>query len=435
MNRVLLSIFSITLFLSCSDIEPDDSGSKSYVTTEAASNLSSSGATLSGSMNGISYSDIAMGKYGVLYIRESDMDGDAEAMFREYQQGGSLPSGCYVKHGVVLQVGSKFSIEVNDFSPNQKIYYCAIFEKSDGTRYIGSILNFSTNPFNPTVETGDTLSVRFNVATLSGLVEVSTVDRGNCSFGIIWSDQDTPTSISGHIVPKPWYDVTDGAFDVKISGLSANTTYYYRAYVRFDKDMLYYYGPVRSFKTLSYDDMAVDLGLSVKWASCNLGAQEPLEDGVAYAWGVTESNYEGSQAVYKYYSSENGTYQDIGDEISGTEYDVVKQKMGGKWRMPTAEEARELMEKCKITEIGGFQSYCHFIGPNGNYIDISCFFEIYLDGEKEETPGGLWTGTISYFYNDEFEMGTFAITIAPIFPKVNFYYRYQQLQIRPVCDY
>ncbi|HZK03152.1 MAG TPA: hypothetical protein VFC94_01965, partial [Bacteroidaceae bacterium] len=424
---------SITLFLSCSDIEPDDSGSKSYVTTEAASNLSSSGATLSGSMNGISYSDIAMGKYGVLYIRESDMDGDAEAMFREYQQGGSLPSGCYVKHGVVLQVGSKFSIEVNDFSPNQKIYYCAIFEKSDGTRYIGSILNFSTNPFNPTVETGDTLSVRFNVATLSGLVEVPIVDRGNCSFGIIWSDQDTPTSMNGHIVPKPWYGVTDGAFDVKISGLSINTTYYYRAYVRFNKDMLYYYGPVRSFKTLSYDDMAVDLGLSVKWASCNLGAQEPLEDGVAYAWGVTESNYEGSQAVYKYYSSENGTYQDIGDEISGTEYDVVKQKMGGKWRMPTAEEAEEFFAQCKrVGKIGG--PYYSFVGPSGNSIILKSLHSHYKDFISLY-DAFLWTGTISCYSDIDKSIGSFAVTIFQSTRELFYNERYIQHPIRPVCEY
>jgi hypothetical protein len=33
----------------------------------------------------------------------------------------------------------------------------------------------------------------------------------------------------------------------------------------------------------------VDLGLSVKWASCNLGATKPEEVGDYYAWGEIET--------------------------------------------------------------------------------------------------------------------------------------------------
>ena len=33
---------------------------------------------------------------------------------------------------------------------------------------------------------------------------------------------------------------------------------------------------------------AVDLGLSVKWANCNIGASTPEDAGACYAWGETE---------------------------------------------------------------------------------------------------------------------------------------------------
>ena len=32
----------------------------------------------------------------------------------------------------------------------------------------------------------------------------------------------------------------------------------------------------------------VDLGLSVKWASCNVGAEKPEDFGLYFAWGETE---------------------------------------------------------------------------------------------------------------------------------------------------
>ena len=111
------------------------------------------------------------------------------------------------------------------------------------------------------------------------------------------------------------------------------------------------------------DSLAVDLGLSVKWASCNLGAEgfvsSPEEYGVFYAWGETEaksdyglSSYswfnESSSALTKYNTkSVRGAVDNITVLETGPRGDdAASKKLKGKWRLPTDEEWTELREKC-----------------------------------------------------------------------------------------
>lgn len=107
---------------------------------------------------------------------------------------------------------------------------------------------------------------------------------------------------------------------------------------------------------------AVDLGLSVKWATCNLGASAPEEFGVFFAWGETEpkDNYDwfkykwcnGSYATLTRYntSSSWGTLDNKTEFADyGYEDDAVRAKLGGKWRMPTDAEWTELRTKCSWT--------------------------------------------------------------------------------------
>ena len=86
----------------------------------------------------------------------------------------------------------------------------------------------------------------------------------------------------------------------------------------------------------------VDLGLSVKWATCNVGSKKPDEFGGYYAWGETEEkNYYGDE-TYKYYEYYENEYVFIGYDIAGTQYDAANVKWGGNWRMPTREQMQEL---------------------------------------------------------------------------------------------
>ncbi len=113
----------------------------------------------------------------------------------------------------------------------------------------------------------------------------------------------------------------------------------------------------------------VDLGLSVYWASCNVGATKPEEYGNYYAWGETSTKNSYSQGNYTYYDSDKATYIDIGSDISGTEYDAARVNLGGEWRMPTKDEMTELIKNCswEWTQINSVNGY-KVTGPNGNSI-------------------------------------------------------------------
>lgn len=113
----------------------------------------------------------------------------------------------------------------------------------------------------------------------------------------------------------------------------------------------------------------VDLGLSVYWASCNLGAEKPEEYGDYYAWGETKPKSSFSRSNYSYYDSSTFQYIEIGNDIAGTEYDAATVNLGNDWRMPTKTEMDELRNNCEWewTQISGVNGYI-VTGKNGNSI-------------------------------------------------------------------
>ena len=115
----------------------------------------------------------------------------------------------------------------------------------------------------------------------------------------------------------------------------------------------------------------VDLGLSVSWSSCNLGAEKPEEYGDYYAWGETSPKSNFTPENYSYYDANSSQYINIGENISGTEYDAATVNLGSDWRMPTKEEMNELMDKCtwEWTQISNINGY-KVTGINGNSIFI-----------------------------------------------------------------
>lgn len=133
--------------------------------------------------------------------------------------------------------------------------------------------------------------------------------------------------------------------------------------------------------TVSVPD-AIDLGLSVKWASFNLGASKPEEAGYYYKWGETTPADDKGWETYKYANGNNRTltkycsdskYGDNGftDEKVQLEPidDAVIVNLGESWRMPTIDEIYELIRKCKWkwTKYHGIRGY-RVTGPNGRYI-------------------------------------------------------------------
>ena len=98
----------------------------------------------------------------------------------------------------------------------------------------------------------------------------------------------------------------------------------------------------------------VDLGLSVKWAKCNVGAEKETDAGLYFAWGET-TGYTASQvgtdkqfswSDYKYGNSDSNLTkynQSDGKTVLESVDDAATQIMGGNWRMPTKAEFDELL--------------------------------------------------------------------------------------------
>ena len=172
----------------------------------------------------------------------------------------------------------------------------------------------------------------------------------------------------------------------------------------------------------------VDLGLSVKWAGWNIGASSPEEFGDYYSWGEIETKSDYSLANYKYFKDRpdrnyitESQFTNIGYNISGTQYDVAHVKWGGKWRMPTIDELKELYY-CERKWIQ-YKGICGelIIGPNGNSIFLPQAGRYTVDNSWRNThfddeacaywsashPYGYWGGAYMYGNSEKYHVAWF----------------------------
>lgn len=108
----------------------------------------------------------------------------------------------------------------------------------------------------------------------------------------------------------------------------------------------------------------VDLGLSVKWATCNIGASSPSDYGNYYAWGETNTKSEYTKDNSKTYG------KNIGDIAGKANYDAARANWGKTWRMPTQKDQQELLSKCtwKWVTYKGHKGYKVTSKTNGRSI-------------------------------------------------------------------
>ena len=177
---------------------------------------------------------------------------------------------------------------------------------------------------------------------------------------------------------------------------------------------------------------AVDLGLSVKWASCNYGASSSYSYGNYYAWGETSTRNSYYRDSYKYYNPKTDRDNDLMNNIQGSKYDVAK-NWGGSWRMPSKAEFEELVNKCtwKWTTMSGTNGY-KVTGSNGMSIFLPANGEYFATekGAKAGIWGEYWTGTFKE--TTDFYSHAYALTFTQSKKNIDGNYRYAGLAIRPV---
>lgn len=134
----------------------------------------------------------------------------------------------------------------------------------------------------------------------------------------------------------------------------------------------------------------IDLGLSVKWASFNLGASKPEEYGNYYAWGETQPKFEYTEYSYKWLTLTEGVFKvtkycpsynrpdwgGAGDNpdnktVLDKEDDAAYVNLGSNWRMPTRAEMNALIENCAWT-------WTSLNGVNGMLVTASNGNSIFL---------------------------------------------------------
>ena len=157
----------------------------------------------------------------------------------------------------------------------------------------------------------------------------------------------------------------------------------------------------------------VDLGLSVKWATCNVGATTPEGSGDYFAWGETTPKTTYNLSTYKYCN---------GDEYSMTKYctrskygivdnkttlelsdDAAHVNWGGSWRMPTKAEQDELRDTNNCTwtwtKQNGVNGYKVTSKKNGNSIFLPAAAGYRSGSYLFAGSGNYWSSSLSTYLN------------------------------------
>ena len=190
----------------------------------------------------------------------------------------------------------------------------------------------------------------------------------------------------------------------------------------------------------------VDLGLSVKWATCNVGASKPEEYGDYFAWGETQPKDYYDWSTYKWC---NGSYNTLTKYNNSSSYGTVDNKTtldlsddaaranwGGSWRMPTKAEQDELREQCTWTWTtqNGVNGY-KVTSKKSGYTNKS----IFLPAAGCRYDSSLYyAGSYGYYWSSSLNTDNPYIACYLYFDSDivvwSYSYRYIGFSVRPVCQ-
>lgn len=346
------------------------------VTTTLVTNLSYTSATVNGQIIFDGGCDIT--EYGIVYGTSQD----------------PTIENTKIKSNKCGSTGT-FVCEVKNLQVNTTYYARAYAKNAQGVAY-GEEVTFTTLQLSVPVLIASVVIDSPTSVTINGQIS----QNGGSEItecGVVYSTSHNPTTANNQI--KSDDSDSEGLFTCQITGLQRNATYYARAYAINAKGIGY--SLEISFKP---DHPCVDLGLSVKWATYNVGATKPGEYGDYFAWGETTPKSS--------YTSSNYTYSST-PGVLPLSNDAARANWGGSWRMPTEAEQDELRTKCTWTWTAQDGTYGGKITSksNGNSIFLPAAGYRYDSSLKYAgSYGYYWSSSLSaddtnmacvlYFYSD-----------------------------------
>lgn len=207
----------------------------------------------------------------------------------------------------------------------------------------------------------------------------------------------SPAGTKGTTTEKQTFSVADNPSPAGRSGIIEFSVNYANQVTVTRKITVYQLGGA------SETPEAVDLGLSVKWASFNVGATRAEEPGLLFAWGETASKDEYTEENYKWngpdgltkycYLEEFGTVDnkmelDLEDDAAYVAY-------GEGWHIPTMEQIFELVDNThwNYASIDGREGMI-FIAENEGYENNYLFIPLVWDPDDAIERSSYWSSSL-----------------------------------------
>ena len=269
---------------------------------------------------------------------------------------------------------------------------------------VDQVFEFTTYPISaPVMAATELTDLTFNSATVKGEIIRSGGKIVN-KRGIVYGVNSNPTLDNAARV----FEIKDSsaALTCFLGGLEKNTVYYARTYA--ENEIGISYGDEVRFEVDTLWS-GYDLGLSVKWAHVNIGANYPEEAGDYFAWAETEPKTRYTWSNYKFCNGSASSLTKYSSKVDSlsillAQDDVARIKWGGKWRIPTIDEINELCEKCRWTwtEINGVGGY---IVSSKRHNGSSIFLPLagHMEGKNlidYNITGSYWGSELLWDYID-----------------------------------
>lgn len=284
---------------------------------------------------------------------------------------GSKKSGSVDENGNVVTA-------ITGLTTGTTYYYATYVTLQDKVTKFGDVKSFVAT--NAVVVTNDATEITSSKATLAADIS-GTEGLGSFETGV-------KLALSAD-------EITSGitrALGV-VSGLLPGTTYYYAAFARIGDGFVY--GETKSVTTPTQQMEYVDLGLSVMWATHNIGADSESEAGTLFGYGD-------QTAMMTSAKPEDYTAADIAGSVGDLIYNLdLDGDSPMKSQMPTHAQIAELVQHTsqQWTTVEGVEGF-RFTANNGNSIFLPATG--YRNGETTVADGAgyYWSGNVSSVHND-----------------------------------